>query len=127
MARPMLSIVFFGARIRLSHFVSILLFRIIMNKVTRFTGAFNFETVNPFSTESTDGTRVCAHVATGFLGWIQSTTITQNARALLGQNRRGIFTVPGAKVFDRYFDLPLAYDTNAQQQKIKVFCRHWCQ
>ncbi|KAI9285737.1 Alpha/Beta hydrolase protein [Umbelopsis sp. AD052] len=34
------------------------------------------------------------------------------------------FTVPGARVFDRYFDLPLAYDSNAQEQKIKVFCRH---
>ncbi|KAH8555118.1 Alpha/Beta hydrolase protein [Umbelopsis sp. PMI_123] len=34
------------------------------------------------------------------------------------------FTVPGAKVFDRYFNLPLAYNSNVQEKKIKIFCRH---
>ncbi|GAB5593890.1 hypothetical protein Unana1_08790 [Umbelopsis nana] len=40
------------------------------------------------------------------------------------------FTIPGAKVFDRYFDLPLelmlaAYDNaSKEQQTVKVFCRH---
>ncbi|KAI8982136.1 Alpha/Beta hydrolase protein [Mycotypha africana] len=34
------------------------------------------------------------------------------------------FTIPGAKVFDRYFQCPLDYANEATSRKIKVFVRH---